>query len=273
MATLHSDPRAEHFAKAERQKASLGATLRLFLTAVLIALGLRTCVYEPFNIPSESMLPGLQVGDYLFVAKWPYGYSRYSLPLGPPLFDGRIGGTLPLRGDLVVFKTPRDNRTDYIKRVIGVPGDRVRMVDGQVELNGVLAPRQPLAPVSVRLEGGKRCGDRGASGSGACSYPAFAERLPGGVTVATLDLMRGAPRDDTAVVTVPAGSLFVLGDNRDDSADSRFTIAEGGVGMVPLANVIGRADFIFFSVDPAVRDGNPLHWPASVRTGRIGRRL
>ena len=273
VATLLPDARAAHLASADRQKASLGNALRLVTTAVLIALGLRTFVYEPFNIPSESMLPGLQVGDYLFVAKWPYGYGRLSLPLGLPLFDGRVGAALPARGDVIVFKTPRDNRTDYIKRVVGLPGDRVRMTGGQVEINGVLVPRRPATPVSVALPSSGSCPGQAVPGNGSCRYPAFAERLPNDITVATLDQVPGNVRDDTPVVTVPAGQLFVLGDNRDDSADSRFTVAEGGVGLVPVANIIGRADFIFFSVDPAAQWSNPMQWLDKLRTARIGQRL
>lgn len=253
--TSLADIRADHEARTERQRAALARGLRLSLVAVAVALGLRSFVYEPFNIPSESMLPQLMVGDYLSVAKWPYGYSRYSLPLGLPLFEGRLGGALPKRGDVIVFKTPRDNRTDYIKRVIGLPGDTVAMRGGQVILNGQPLPQQRL-PAFALPPGTKGC-DTPPVPTAGCPYPAFAESLPGGKRYAIIDQVAGDVRDDMAPVTVPAGHVFVLGDNRDDSADSRFHIAEGGVAMVPVGNIIGRADRIFFSIDPNGRSLRP----------------
>jgi signal peptidase I len=253
--TSLADIRAEHEARTGRQRAALARALRLALVAVLVALGLRSCVYEPFNIPSESMLPRLMVGDYLFVAKWPYGYSRYSLPLGLPLFEGRIGGALPERGDVIVFKTPRDNRTDYIKRVIALPGDTVAMQGGQVILNGQPLPQARIQAFALP-PGTKGC-DTPPVPRGGCPYPAFAETLPGGQRYAIIDQVSGDIRDDMAPVTVPDGHVFVLGDNRDDSADSRFHISEGGVGLVPVANIIGRADRIFFSLDPGNRSLRP----------------
>lgn len=257
-----ADMRAEHEARTARQRATLGGALRLLLIAVLVALGLRSFVYEPFNIPSESMLPGLLVGDYLVAAKWPYGIGRYSFPLGLPLFDGRIGGALPDRGDVIVFKTPRDNRTDYIKRVIGLPGDTVAMRGGQVILNGVALPQHRTADFTIPA-GVEGCNPAQAR-AGGCLYPAFVETLPGGRHHDIIDRVTGDIRDDMAPVKVPADHVFVLGDNRDDSADSRFTIAEGGVGLVPMTNVIGRADRIFFSLDPQTR---------TLRSDRIGQAI
>jgi len=240
--------RATHEARAAAQYARLRRIIGVISAAVLLALGLRSFVLEPFNIPSESMVPTLRVGDYLFVAKWPYGYSRFSVPLGLPLLDGRIGGGVPERGEVVVFKSPADNRTDFIKRVAGVPGDRVRMVGGVVEING--------ARVAKRAVGGGR----------------FVETL-GDRDYAVLDQIAGGLRDDTALVTVPAGQYFMLGDNRDDSADSRLSIAEGGVGLVPSANLVGRATVIFFSLDGSRRRGDPFGWLRSIRFDRIGMRL
>jgi signal peptidase I len=227
------------------------------------------------------MLPALLVGDYVFVAKWPYGIGRYSLPLGLPLFDGRIGGSLPARGDIIVFKTPRDNRTDYIKRVIGLPGDKVAMAGGQVALNGRLLPQQRVADFTFNAAGvGCDSGPgrpdfrtRDAEGGSICRYPAFTETLPGGRRITVINQIDGDVRDNMAPVVVPAGHVFVLGDNRDDSADSRFSLAEGGVGMVPVANIVGRADRIFFSAEPGPRTANPADWLAAIRTDRIGRRL
>ncbi|MBC7520436.1 MAG: signal peptidase I [Sandarakinorhabdus sp.] len=279
--TLDTDARTAHLARAERQKASAGRAVRLVLAAVLIALGLRSLVYEPFNIPSESMLPRLLVGDYLIVAKWPYGIGRYSLPLGLPLFNGRIGGAVPARGDVIVFKTPRDNRTDYIKRVIGVPGDRVAMQGGQVVPNGAVLAQQRRADFIVKADligcdsgpGRPSFRTTGADGTSICRYPAFAETLPGGRSWIVLDQIADDIRDTTAEVTVPAGHVFVLGDNRDDSADSRFSVAEGGVGLVPTDNIIGRADRIFFSIEPGTSVRRPGGWAGAIRTDRIGKPL
>ncbi len=249
--------RAAHMARTEAQRLVLGNVARLLMTAVLLALGLRTLVFEPFNIPSESMQPRLLVGDYLFVAKWPYGYSRYSLPLGPPLFEGRIFGAMPARGDVLVFKTPRDNRTDYIKRVIGLPGDTVAMAGGRVVLNGSVVPKRriddALLPASgsdcISSTGRPSFRDVDAAGRPVCRYPVYVETLPSGRRFEVIDQIANDVRDTTRPVLVPPGHLFVLGDNRDDSADSRFSLAEGGVGLVPMANIVGRADHIFFSIE------------------------
>ena len=228
-------PREAYRAQAAAQFASIRNALGLVGTAVVLALALRTFVLEPFDIPSDSMLPTLEAGDNLFVSKWPYGFGRYSLPFALPWITGRLGGTGPHRGDVVVFKTPRDNRTDFIKRVIALPGDRVRMTGGQIELNGGLVPKA-------------RAGDFVPAGCQrpACHVARFIETLDGRA-YAVLDAVPHGPRDDTPLVTVPAGRYYVAGDNRDDSADSRMTIAEGGVGLIPAANLIGRAELIFFS--------------------------
>lgn len=270
-----SDARAAHEAQTERQRAAAVRWARMLLVAGLVALALRSFVYAPINIPSESMLPRLLVGDYVFVAKWPYGIGRYSLPLGLPLFEGRIGGQLPARGDIIVFKTPRDNRTDYIKRVIGLPGDTVAMARGRIILNGSEVPRVAQADFTFDASGigcdsGAGRPDfhaRDPAGRSICRYPTFTETLPGGRRIAVIDQIAGDVRDDMAALTVPPGHVLVMGDNRDDSADSRFTVAEGGVGMVPLDNIIGRADRIFFSLQP----GTPRL--SGIRHDRIGLRL
>ena len=240
--------RAAHEAHAAAQFARLRSLIGIVVTAAVMALTLRSLVYEPFNIPSESMLPTLRVGDYLFVAKWPYGYSRFSLPLGLPLLDGRIAGTDPVRGDVVVFKSPADNRTDFIKRVVGLPGDRIRMTGGRLEINGRLVPK-------VAVDGTR-----------------FVETI-GARRYEVLDQVAGGSHDDTPLVTVPAASYFMLGDNRDDSADSRISIADGGVGLVPAANLVGRASVVFFSVDDTARLDDPVSWWTSIHFARIGRPL
>lgn len=243
------EARDRHFDHAARQYARVREWGGVALAAILLAVALRSFAYEPYNIPSASMLPGLRSGDYLFVAKFPYGFSRFSLPLGLSVFEGRLFERMPERGDVVVFKSPRDNRTEVIKRVIGLPGDRVRMVDGTVELNGVGLSKRPA-------------GGRG-----------FIETLPGGRSYAVLDARAHAPRDDTRLIVVPPGRYLMLGDNRDDSADSRLTVADGGVGLVPAANLLGRAERIFFSVDGSARLADPATWPGAIRWSRIGAKL
>jgi signal peptidase I len=258
------DDRARHQRRAAAQFAKISAAVRVVLLGVAIAIGLRAFVYEPFNIPSESMMPVLRVGDYLFVAKWPYGVSRHSLPMAPPLWSGRLFGASPARGDIVVFKSPADNRTDYIKRVIGLPGDRIRMADGMVLINGVAVPRAPLAPFAAPAEG---CLATNRTAQG-CRVAHYRETLPGGRSYAVIDQVRGAPRDTTPEITVAPGHYFMLGDNRDDSADSRWSIAEGGVGQVPAENLVGRADRIFFSADADTR--GPLGVLPVIHFDRIG---
>ncbi len=262
MSTTPLSPRDAHKALAARQFAQISAALKLVATAVMAAIVLRTLVLEPFDIPSDSMLPTLEAGDYLFVAKWPYGFGRYSAPIPLFVLDHRIGGAPPERGDVVVFKNPRDNSADFIKRVIGLPGDRVRMVGGQVELNGVRLPKIAAGDFLVRLPRGAPCRGRVSLAPGAtgCRVARFVEQV-GARRFAVLDQISGGPVDDTPLATVPAGHYFVLGDNRDDSADSRLSLADGGVGMVPAVNLIGRAEMIFFST----AQGSGL--------GRIGTRL
>ena len=272
-----SSARDRHQSRAARQFEGISGTIRIVAAAIVIAIVLRSFVLEPFNIPSESMLPTLRAGDYLFVAKWPYGFSRYSLPLAPPLLNGRIGDSPPHRGDVVVFKTPRDNRTDYIKRVVGLPGDRVRMVDGAIELNGVLVPRIRSGNFLVEALAGSGCHDAGwpvhsSTGKMFCSYPRYIEQL-GSRRYAVLDQIISDAPDNTPIFTVSAGHYFVEGDNRDDSADSRMSIADGGVGMIPAEDLIGRAEVVFFSTSGTAVLARPATWLATLRLGRIGTRL
>ncbi len=232
--------------------------VKTIVYAALIAVGIRTVAFEPFNIPSGSMIPTLLIGDYLFVSKYSYGYSRYSLPFSPPLFSGRIFGSEPKRGDVAVFKWPRDNRTDYIKRIIGLPGDTVRVTGGQLYLNGQLVPREAADPVTSRDESGTQVMGR-----------RYIETLPGGVTHDIQKLVDSGYMNNTSDFKVPAGTLFVMGDNRDNSADSRDP--NSGVGFVPMENLVGRAEFIFFSIDGTNPWWQFWMWPFDIRWGRIFR--
>jgi signal peptidase I len=267
--------RVAHKARGDEMLASLKEGVKTIVGAVLIALVLRSFGYEPFNIPSESMLPRLLVGDYLFVAKWPYGYSRYSFPLGPPIFDGRIAGRSPERGDIAVFKDPRDNRTDFIKRVIGMPGDIVQMRGGMLFLNGVEVPKRRVADFVVPVSENMLCltGERfvDTAGTEQCRYLQFEETLPGGISYRVLDTTPASRGDDTAPFVVPDGHYFMMGDNRDNSADSRFSFAEDGISFVPGENLVGRAEIMFFSTDGSSSWLLPWTWFTAARWERIGR--
>jgi signal peptidase I len=256
--------------KDETWWGTLRFLLYLFIGAVLI----RTFVFAPFSIPSASMLPNLVVGDYLFVAKWPYGYSRYSLPFHPIGFEGRVPGGVPERGDVVVFRHPRNE--DWVKRVIGLPGDTIEVRDGVVILNGAALPRQPVEAFDLPASPNSPCEPRGAEvrvetggdGQVHCLFPRFRETLPGGRSYEVLD--QGRSRADTfGPVTVPAGRLFMMGDNRDDSMDSRFTLEENGVGLLPIENVLGRALVGFWSTDGSAQWLLPWTWFTAARWSRI----
>ena len=259
------------------EKESASSLVRFVLTLVLLAWVVRSFVLAPFSIPSSSMLPALYIGDYLVVAKWPYGYSRYSFPFGFPSFDGRMFGTLPKRGDVVVFRHPYEN-ADLIKRVIGLPGDTVEVAGGKLVLNGKAVAREAQPPVRVPISLNSPCKVvagappviAASSESASCVYRANRETLPGGPSYIALDQIDGGPADDFAAVKVPAGHVFLMGDNRDDSADSRFSPAEGGVGMVPVENLIGRATVTFWSTDGTASYFEPWTWFTALRGSRIG---
>jgi signal peptidase I len=241
------------------------------LKLVVIVVIFRSFIFSPFNIPSESMMPRLVNGDYLLAAKWPYGYSSYSLPFSLPLIPGRLFASQPERGDIVIFKAPPANDTDYIKRVIGLPGDQVQMIAGQLYLNGRPVERRRIADFEIAVSPNTRCymaqyQARNAAGDAVCRYPRFRETLPGGRSYDTLDLMPST-QDDTAHVVV----LFLMGDNRDNSMDSRFPAIPGqGIGIVPQANLVGRATVMMFSTDGSAEWIKPWTWFTAARWSRIG---
>jgi signal peptidase I len=258
----------------EKKKKEEGSFLWFLVKLVIIVLVIRTFIFSTFSIPSESMLPRLMVGDYLFTAKWPYGYTRASLPVDIDVGDGGLFTRLPERGDVVVFKHPVD-RTDYIKRVIGLPGDTIQMVAGVLHIDGQPVPKEPVAdfvrPISpyntCRYE---RFRDRAADGTPVCRYPQFRETLPNGRSYTVIDMGLTAA-DTTVPVIVPEGHLFLMGDNRDNSQDSRYPAVPGaGVGLVPVENLVSRAEVIAFSTDGTASWINPVSWFTAARWNRIG---
>lgn len=229
--------------------------IKTLVYAILIAVAFRTVAYEPFNIPSGSMFPTLLVGDYLFVSKPSYGYSRHSLPFSPPLFDGRIFASPPERGDVAVFKKPTDESTDYIKRVIGLPGDRIQMKQGRLYINGEIVPRRRIEDYVMTDPYGRKV-----------SIPQYIETLPNGVEHHILEQLGDrAQHDNTREFEIPEGLYFMMGDNRDNSLDSR----DGSVGMVPFENFVGRAEFLFFSTDGSAKSYEFWKWPFATRYSRL----
>jgi len=257
---------------SRRVRSGVIEAVKVVVSALLIAFGIRTVLYEPFNIPSESMLPTLMVGDYLFVSKYAYGYSHHSIIFSPPLFDGRIFADRPDRGDIVVFKLPRDDSTDYIKRIIGLPGDRIRMQDGVLEINGEPVTRERIDDFVVKESPNAVCMQRfervHADGESYCHYPRHRETLPNGVSYDTLDLESNGPNDTTRVFVVPEGHYFMMGDNRDNSQDSRRPTSVG-VGYVPFENLVGRAEIVFYSTDGRAQLWEPWQWIQATRFRRI----
>ncbi|MBB2204678.1 signal peptidase I [Gluconacetobacter takamatsuzukensis] len=238
--------------------------VRTIVVALTLAIGVRTILFEPFNIPSGSMIPTLQVGDYLWVAKYSYGYSHFSLPFSPELFSGRVLERTPHRGDVAVFRFTKDTSIDYIKRIVGLPGDRVQVRGGELYLNDVLVPRVTEGDyVAVDEHRTRMEGQR------------FRETLPGSagappVEHDILKLTNEGFQNDTPVYVVPPGYFFAMGDNRDDSADSRFMGDDPqDLGFVPMENLIGQAKWIFLSLDTRYPVWAFWMWPAEIRWNRL----
>ena len=274
-----SPPTAETApAATEKQPESWWSLARFLVILFVVTLFVRSFVFAPFMIPSGSMLPNLMIGDHLFVTKWPYGWSRHSVPFGLGSFSGRLRGRLPDRGDIVVFRNPGPDNYDIVKRVIGLPGDRIAVRDGIVILNGRPLPRERIAdyvmPVSpnseCRIVGNDPAARLATGPSGPeCLYPRYRETLPEGRSYEVLDQGRTA-LDNFAEIVVPDGHLFMMGDNRDDSADSRVPMEDGGVGLLPLDNVLGEALVAFWSTDGSAAWLMPWTWFSAARWSRIG---
>lgn len=251
---------------------SFGKFLAKLVLAVLI---LRSFVFSPFSIPSESMLPQLMNGDYLLAAKWPYGFTSNSLPFSAPIIPGRVLAGAPSRGDIVIFKHP-DDAQDYVKRVIALPGDTIAVVGGQVVLNGELVPREQIGDFDIPISANTSCawgGDeiRLDTGDIVCRYRRFRETLPNGREYDTLDFGLRPSHDAYREKTVPDGKMFVMGDNRDYSQDSRFeAVPGGGVGMVDQDLLVGRAAVLIWSTDGSAEWAKPWTWFSAARWSRIG---
>jgi len=241
---------------AKQKPGGLIDNVKTIVYAGLIAVGIRTIAFEPFNIPSGSMIPTLLIGDYLFVSKFSYGYSRYSLPFAPDLFSGRILGRLPGRGDVAVFKWPRDNQTDYIKRIVGLPGDRIQMKSGQLYINGTLVPRQAEGDYTADEQGSRTVARL------------YVETLPNGRQHELLKMYEEGGLNTTPEFKVPENHVFAMGDNRDNSSDSRV-MDSSGVGFVPVENLVGKAEFIFFSIDARAPWWEVWEWPFEIRWNRL----
>lgn len=257
------------------------------LKLALFVFILRSFIVSPFNIPSESMQPRLLIGDYLLVAKWPYGFSRYSMPFSLPLIPGRIFASQPERGDVVVFKAPPSLKDDYIKRVIGLPGDVIQMRSGVLEINGIAVKKERIAdfviPVTENMKDAAALEgtpfpcwrpdfeEPAKAGGTQCRYPRYVETLPEGRSYEILDIDSGLPGDETEAFVVGEGQVFLMGDNRDRSADSRFPADGKAIGIVSQEYLVGRALVSVFSTDGSARWLLPWTWFSAARPERIGK--
>lgn len=237
------------------EKGGLGEMVRVIIHALILALIVRTFLFQPFSIPSGSMKATLLIGDYLFVSKYTYGYSRHSLPFSPSIFSGRLWSATPKRGDVAVFKLPRDTSIDYIKRIIGLPGDRIQMRQGVLHINGQPVKRERIDDYLDE--------DRYGNIRKVVRYK---ETLPNGVSYNSLDLVALGFYDNTAEYVVPKGHYFMMGDNRDNSTDSRVL---DQVGYVPFENFVGKAQVVFFSIKSGAAFWEVWRWPTSIRWNRL----
>ncbi len=238
-----------------KKEETAGEFFRTAVLAVLLALFIRTFFFEPFNIPSGSMLPTLQVGDYLFVSKTSYGYSQHSFPLGLASFEGRVMEAEPKRGDVIVFKLPSNPSIDYIKRLVGLPGDKIQVKQGRLYINGEMVEREPVGLQRVPSPEGSNE-----------TIMEYIETLPGGILHKIYEESDDGPLDNTPLYIVPAGHYFMMGDNRDNSQDSRVREL---VGFVPKENLVGRAEILFFSIDETANIFRPWTWFTAIRYNRI----
>jgi len=252
---------------------------RSLLLFVLAAWLTRSLIIAPFSIPSGSMLPAMAIGDHLFVHKWPYGISKYSFPFQFPSFEGRLFAAYPERGDIVVFRPPGQEDVDFVKRVIGLPGDTIAVEGGRVSLNGTPIARESAGMLAIAVSANSPCRvvsgatpmlRANSDGGQDCLYPAYRETLPGGRSYLTLDQVDTSPGDDFALTTVTAGHVFMMGDNRDDSLDSRFSPFVGGGGLVPIDNLVGRASRRYWSTDGSAELLKPWTWFSALRGSRVG---
>lgn len=231
-------------------------TVKTVLVAALFALTIRSLAYEPFSIPSSSMVPTLLIGDYLFVSKYTYGYSKYSFPLAMfPVPEERIYGKQPKQGDVIVFRKPTDPRIDFIKRLIGLPGDTIQMKKGRLYINNKMVEREFIGEYAVKMPNGETM-----------LHKRYRETLPNGVKHIIIERSDHENLDNTPVFEVPKDHYFMMGDNRDGSMDSRV---QTEVGYVPYENLIGRADRLFFSVDDDAKAWEVWRWPWTVRFDRL----
>jgi signal peptidase I len=245
----------------EVDKSPTREIIEIVVSALGIALVFKWFFFQPFNIPSGSMKPTLLIGDYIFVSKFSYGYSHKSFFFSAPLFDGRIFASEPERGDVIVFKKTSDGKTDFIKRLVGLPGDRVQMVDGVLQINDEPVKKTPIDEFL----------DNDPRNSFTSTIERFEEELPGGVVHSTLDDYPNMRLDNTGLFVIPQGHYFMMGDNRDHSSDSRDPV--GGVNYVPAENLVGRAEIIFFSVDGTAKIWQVWKWPMAIRYDRVFKRL